>query len=163
MGDDRATITRRGLSALVALRYVWAAPATGVGLLAAGMWLLCGARARLVDGALEVCGGALARAVTRLPPDMSFSAITLGHVILGLTPDVLDGVRRHEQAHVRQYERWGLLFFPLYAGASLVAWLCARRPYWDNHFERQARHEAGKERDAHRDQAVRCRVGDTSP
>ena len=61
---------------------------------------------------------------------------------------VLDRVRRHEHAHVRQYERWGLLFFPAYAGASLVAWLCARHPYWHNHFECQARREAGEERDA---------------
>ncbi|HET9023751.1 MAG TPA: signal peptide prediction [Burkholderiaceae bacterium] len=133
------------MSAIVALRYLWAAPATGVGLLAAGACLLFGARARLTHGAVEVSGGRLAAVVRRLPPEMRFSAITLGHVILGLTPDVLDRVRRHEQVHVRQYERWGLLFFPLYAGASLVAWLGARHPYWHNHFELQARREAGED------------------
>ena len=135
------------MSAIVALRYLWAAPATGVGVLAAGAWLLCGAHARLSHGAIEVCGGRLAAGIGRLPPALRFSAITLGHVILGLTPEVLDDVRSHEQAHVRQYERWGLLFFPLYAGASIVAWLEARHPYWHNHFERQARREAGEEGD----------------
>jgi hypothetical protein len=130
------------------LRYAWAAPATVVGLLAAGVWLLGGARARVRGGVLEIFGGHLADAVRHLPESCAFCAITLGHVILGTAPDVLDRVRRHEHAHVRQYERWGLLFFPAYAGASLVAWLCARHPYWHNHFECQARREAGEERDA---------------
>jgi hypothetical protein len=116
-----------------------------VGLVAAGTWLLFGARARLIHGAIEVSGGRMAAVVARLPPEIRFSAITLGHVVLGLSPELLDRVRRHEQVHVRQYERWGLLFFPLYAGASLVAWLGARHPYWHNHFERQARLEAGEE------------------
>ena len=136
---------RPPLSARVVLRYLWAAPATGVGLVAAGAWLLFGARVRLAHGAIEVSGGRLATVVERLPAEIRFSAITLGHVVLGLSPELLDRVRRHEQAHVRQYERWGLLFFPLYAGASLVAWLGARHPYWHNHFERQARVEAGEE------------------
>jgi hypothetical protein len=125
--------------------YVWASPASAVGLLAAAAALLAGARAGVVDGVLEVSGGGLARWVRRLPPDQQFAAITFGHVILGLDPDVLDRVRSHEQAHVRQYERWGLLFFPLYAGASVLAWLGAGSPYWHNHFERQARREAEEE------------------
>jgi hypothetical protein len=54
-------------------------------------------------------------------------------------------VRSHEHAHVRQYERWGVLFFPLYAGASVLAWLGAGSPYWHNHFEQQARREAGED------------------
>ena len=124
------------------LRYAWAAPATLVGLAAAGAAVSLGARARVVRGAIEVSGGRLAAAVARLPAGMRFSAITFGHVILGLAPDVLDRLRSHEQAHVRQYERWGLLFFPLYAGASVVAWLGHRSPYWHNHFEAEARRQA---------------------
>jgi hypothetical protein len=104
--------------------------------------LLLGGRARRVDGVLEVSGGRLAALVERLPPSARFSGITLGHVVLGVAPDVLARIRSHEHAHVRQYERWGLLFFPLYAGASLVAWLNGGRPYWNNHFECQARLEA---------------------
>lgn len=130
------------MTAVALLRYAWAAPATLVGLLAAGSAIAVGARARVVRGVIEVTGGGLAGAVGRLPAGMRFSAITLGHVILGLAPDVLDAVRSHEQAHVRQYERWGLLFFPLYAAASVVAWLGHRSPYWHNFFECEARREA---------------------
>jgi hypothetical protein len=142
--------TRPRLTALAALRYLWAAPASGIGLIAAAAWLLGGARARVVHGALEVSGGRLAAVAAGLPDGLRFSAITLGHVILGLDAAVLERVRAHEQVHVRQYERWGLLFFPLYAGASLLAWLGARHPYWHNHFERQARIEAGEEHDGSR-------------
>ena len=130
------------MNALLGLRYLWAAPATAIGLVAASSALMLGARGDVVEGVLEVHGGLLAGAVLRLPAEMRFSAITLGHVILGLAPDVLAQVRPHEKAHVRQYERWGVLFFPLYAASSLVAWLNCRSPYWHNHFERQARHEA---------------------
>ena len=140
-----AAPTRRRLTAPVLLRYAWAGPATAIGLLAAAAALLLGARVRRIDGVLEVSGGRLADAVRRLPPDRRFCAVTLGHVILGLAPDVLQRVRSHEHAHVRQYERWGLLFFPLYAAASVVAWLGGGRPYWHNHFERQARREARAE------------------
>lgn len=134
------------MTALGVLRYAWAAPATLVGLLAAAGVMLLGARATVVDGVVEVSGGRLGAALrASRPPRGRYCAITLGHVILGTAPDVLSHVRRHEHAHVRQYERWGLLFFPLYAAASVVAWLGARDPYWHNHFERQARHEAGEE------------------
>jgi hypothetical protein len=133
------------LSVPAALRYAWAAPATFVGLAAALAAVLLGARGVLVEGVLEVSGGLCGRAMARLPAELRFSAITLGHVVLGTSPGVLAVVRRHEQAHVRQYERWGLLFFPLYAGASLVAWLSARDPYWHNHFECEARRAAGEE------------------
>jgi hypothetical protein len=40
---------------------------------------------------------------------------------------------------VRQYERWGALFFVLYAVSSLCQWLRGRDPYWHNRFEREAR------------------------
>jgi hypothetical protein len=146
------------------LRYAWAAPATLVGLLAAGSAMSLGARARVVRGVIEVSGGALAGAAARLPAGMRFSAITLGHVILGLGPDVLERVRGHEQAHVRQYERWGLLFFPLYAGASVVAWLQHRSPYWHNHFECEARREAELEqRCATGTRHNGARAGETGP
>jgi hypothetical protein len=130
------------MTPLAVLRYAWAAPASALGLLVAAAAVLLGAHARRVDGVLEVAGGRLAGLVGRLPPQARFCAITLGHVVVGIGPDVLDHVRSHEHAHVRQYERWGLLFFPLYAAASVVAWLNGGRPYWHNHFERQARRAA---------------------
>lgn len=152
------------MTAVALLRYVWAAPATVVGLLAAGSAVSLGARARVFRGVIEVSGGGLAAVAARLPAGMRFSAITLGHVILGLGPDVLDRVRSHEHAHVRQYERWGLLFFPLYAGASVIAWLGHRSPYWHNHFECEARREAElEERCAAATLQAEVRAGEPGP
>jgi hypothetical protein len=44
--------------------------------------------------------------------------------------------------HVRQYERWGLLFPILYVLASFRALLTGKRFYWDNVFEVEARNKA---------------------
>ena len=121
------------------LRYAWALPATVVGLCVAGLARMGGATVNRVDGVLEVAGGRLGRAVGRLPARFRFCAITFGHVVVGVDHQALDACRTHEHAHVRQYERWGLLFFPLYASSSLWAAVRGNRPYQDNHFERQAR------------------------
>jgi hypothetical protein len=40
--------------------------------------------------------------------------------------------------HVRQYERWGMLFFPLYLFSSLLQIVRGCDPYLDNSFEREA-------------------------
>jgi hypothetical protein len=40
--------------------------------------------------------------------------------------------------HVRQYERYGVLFFPAYLAASLAALASGGDPYVDNRFEREA-------------------------
>jgi hypothetical protein len=64
-------------------------------------------------------------------------------VIVGVDRAELKRSRAHEQVHVRQYERWGILFFPLYLGSSLGQLLRGRRPYRDNRFEREARRESG--------------------
>ena len=81
----------------------------------------------------------MGRSIARLPVRFRFCAITFGHVVVGTDHRVLAECRTHEHAHVRQYERWGILFFPLYAASSLWAMLRGRAPYRDNHFERQAR------------------------
>ena len=120
------------------LRYCWTSPATTVGLLlSVPAWSL-GARGRVVDGVLEVGGGHLHGLVARLPRAMQFAAITFGHVIIGVDHNVLARLRSHEHVHVRQYERWGILFFVLYAGSSLLALMRGQHPYWHNHFEREA-------------------------
>jgi hypothetical protein len=121
-----------------ALRYAWASPATLVGLLLGLFALALGARARHVDGCIEFGGGALRAAIARLPGPCRFCAITFGHAILGVDARTLDVVRAHEHVHVRQYERCGALFFPLYAGSSLVQFVRGRDPYRDNRFEREA-------------------------
>lgn len=121
------------------MRYLWASPATLVGLLFALIAYLMRAELAAVDGVIEVVGGRGGRlpGLLRCP----FVAITFGHVIIARDRQSLDGCRAHERAHVRQYERWGALFFPLYLGSSAYEYLRGRRLYWDNYFERQARAE----------------------
>ena len=124
--------------ARVFLRYVWAAPATVVGLALAGIACALGATARLTDGVIEVAGGSMAGLASSGPSSLRFLAITFGHVVLGLNQSVLEEHRAHEHAHVRQYERWGVLFFPLYLGSSAAQLVRGRHPYWHNTFEREA-------------------------
>ena len=70
--------------------------------------------------------------------------MTLGHVIIGRDPLVLDFCREHEQAHVRQVERRGAAFIPAYLLASLLAWWRGGHYYLDNWFERDARRACGE-------------------
>jgi hypothetical protein len=120
------------------LRYAWALPATTVGVLLSVLALFAGATIRLVDGSIEVAGGRLHQVVLLLPPSARFVAITFGHVIIGIDHTVLWRVRSHEHVHVEQYERWGVLFFPLYMASSLVQLFRGRNPYLNNCFEREA-------------------------
>ena len=120
------------------LRYAWASPATAIGLLAALPAACTGAQLRFRDGVVEVCGGVLGR----LPASLPFVAMTLGHVVLARDDATADACRAHERVHVRQYERFGPLFVPLYLASSAWQSLRGRRPYWDNPFERQARDES---------------------
>jgi hypothetical protein len=125
-------------SMLSPLRYVWALPATIVGLLLSLIALGSGATLQLVDGVIEVAGGSVGRFVSMLPRSLRFGAITFGHVIIGIDHVTLQRVRVHERVHVRQYERWGALFFPLYVASSFLQLLKRRDPYFDNCFEREA-------------------------
>jgi hypothetical protein len=120
------------------LRYMWALPATAVGLLLALPAVALGATARVVEGVVEIGGGNVAQAMPLLPRRCRFSAITFGHVVIGVDHRVMAEVRAHERVHVRQYERWGVLFFPLYLGSSLWQLLRGRSPYYGNWFEREA-------------------------
>jgi len=120
------------------LRYVWALPNSAIGAALGIVAVACGACARVVDGVLEIGGGWLGALASRLPGSRRFSAITLGHVVLGVSRASLQSARTHEHVHVQQYERWGPFFLPLYLGSSLLQWVLGRRPYHDNHFERAA-------------------------
>ena len=121
--------------------YAWASPATAIGLLLVTAALCGGAKLRRVDGVLESAGGRLLDAVRRIPR-FGFVAITFGHVVIGVDDVCLAEDRAHEHVHVRQYERWGVLFFPLYFASSLAQLACGRHPYRDNAFEREARARA---------------------
>jgi hypothetical protein len=123
----------------ILLRYLWAASATAVGLALAGIACALGATARVTGGVIEVAGGRFGKFFSSAPPALSFLAITFGHVVLGTNHTVLADQRIHEHKHVRQYESWGVLFFPLYVGSCGMQLIRGRNPYWHNTFERQAR------------------------
>ena len=123
-----------------AARYTWAFPTTLVGLIAGVVVLGTGGRAQRRRGALEFHGGGAVWAANLI----GFDAMTLGHVILGRDACCLDMLRDHEQAHVRQVERWGPFFLPAYLGASVLAWWRGGDYYRDNWFERDARQACGE-------------------
>ena len=118
--------------------YLWPLPWTAVGLLLGAAALTLGASARVQAGVLEVSGGWLGRRAALGVGPYNVQALTLGHVVLGCSADVLGHLREHERVHVRQYERWGLLFVPAYLADSLWQALRGRHPYRDNRFERPA-------------------------
>jgi hypothetical protein len=118
--------------------YAWASPNTLLGLLAGLIAFLLGARVSAESHAIAFSGGHVGRWLDRLPPELRFSAMTLGHVILAVNSMALTVSREHELVHVGQYERWGPFFLPAYLLSSLWQILRGRRAYWDNHFERQA-------------------------
>ena len=132
----------RSMATLV--RYAWASPATLVGIAAAMVALGMGARPRAREGTVEFVGGRLRDALARLPRACRFSAITFGHVVICIDACTADSVRAHERVHVRQYERWGVLFFPIYLASSILQWIFGRDPYRDNRFEREAYLQTGE-------------------
>ena len=120
-----------------ALKYVWVSPVTIPGLVAVGLTSLSGGSVQIVGGVVEACGGFSEWMITR-GLGRRVSCMTVGHVILGLDAESLGRARQHEHVHVRQYEKWGALFVPLYLGSSLVAWMRGKHYYRDNLFEREA-------------------------
>jgi hypothetical protein len=127
-------------------RVLWALPCTAVGLLMALLLWPAGARARRVQGVIEVAfeDGMAADVRSTIRPRRSrswlpFTAITFGHVVIGTSRHELQRLRVHEHAHVEQYERWGPLFLIAYPLASLWQGVRGRRVYRDNPFEQQAR------------------------
>lgn len=121
------------------LLYVWALPATLIGLLPLPLVWLQGGKVAIVDGIIEGQGGIVTRLLRRgLPWVGPGAAITFGHVVWGCDQYCLDKSRAHERVHVRQYERWGPLFIPLYLALSALAAWRGLDPYRDNPFEREA-------------------------
>lgn len=108
---------------------LWAAPASLAGTALAPFFR----RRSIVRGVLLCEGAAWPRRL-----GWPFRAITLGHVVLSV--DELE-VRtlRHELEHVRQYERWGPVYFPAYLAASVAAVVKGAHYYRDNAFEIAAR------------------------
>lgn len=120
--------------------YLWVLPVSVVGWLLALLAWMSNGSVQWVDGVLEVSGGWPAKMLCHgFPFCGPATAITLGHVVFGTSQQALDTTRTHERVHVRQYERWGVLFVLAYPLAGAWAWIKGGNPYWDNVFERQAR------------------------
>lgn len=121
------------------LKYLWALPCSLLGSLFGLLILLLGGSVNNVHGVLEFSLN------NRWPArHCHFSALTLGHTILGVDHNCLNCLRHHEHIHVRQYEQWGIFFLLAYPLSSLWQLLRGRKPYWDNHFERDARERSGE-------------------
>lgn len=127
---------------------VWVSPVTFLGVILAMLGWVSGGTIRRGEGVLEAFGGGLGWLLScRFPFCGPVAAMTLGHVIVALSDDALTATRAHEHVHVRQFERWGLLFLAVYPLAGMKAWLLGGNPYWDNVFEREARAGANQERE----------------
>lgn len=122
-----------------ALAWLWAAPGTLMGLPLVLLARATGGGASVRGRTIEAHGGLILPVLERLGRGRTVDAMALGHVVLGRDEVTLAACRAHELVHVRQWERWGPLFLPLYFGASLWALLRGRDPYLANVFEREAR------------------------
>lgn len=127
------------MSPTTAFKYIWASPASALGVCAACLVGVVGADVKRVSGALEVSlaprSAVLRKAVACLP----FAAITLGHIVIARNVEQQVALRQHERVHVAQYELWGPIFLAAYPLESLFQLLRGRQPYLDNRFEIAAR------------------------
>jgi hypothetical protein len=90
------------------LGFVWTLPNTLLGLVAGALTFQ---RPRVVQGALVFDRGP--RGLTAVMRAFDRAAMTVGYVIVSSAP-VEGTLLRHEQHHIRQYERWGPFFIPVY-------------------------------------------------
>ena len=95
-------------------RYLWALPNTVLGLL---LGLLSFRLPRAEGGILLFEGSP--RGFLWVLSRMRRQAVTFGHVVLSEAP-LRGALRRHELAHVVQYERLGPAYIPVYVGLWLV-------------------------------------------
>jgi hypothetical protein len=126
-------LSRIAKSIRLAIAYAWASPYTITGIT---IGLLLGGRFRGVDGVIEIHGPRIAKILQRfLVPAL---AMTFGHVVFGQNQAALDRTRRHERVHVRQYERWGIAFVPMYLLWWIALSLRGKNGYRENPFEIEA-------------------------
>jgi hypothetical protein len=116
----------------------WASPNSMIGLIFGVLALLSGGGAQVKRGCVEFHGGLVKRILSLMLSGDGAAAMTLGHTILGQTPEMLRLSRDHEHVHVQQYERWGPFFLPAYFGSSFILWIRGRDCYMDNPFEIEA-------------------------
>ena len=120
------------------LVWLWPAPITLVALPLAALIRVSGGQIRSNREALEATGGCAPKLLRLMNPWMQIEAITLGHLIIARDSDIAARLRSHELVHVRQYQRWGLLFPSAYFASSALAAMRGDCPYRGNGFEREA-------------------------
>lgn len=118
---------------------LWPLPFTLIALVLAALIRLGGGHWRRVDGILEAGGGPSPWLLRVMSPFLKIDGIAIGRVVLLRSTTVDERLRRHEHAHVRQWQRWGILFPLAYAWASLSALVRGGDIYLDNRFEVEAR------------------------
>ncbi|MFI0400072.1 MAG: hypothetical protein ACH34X_13365 [Thiolinea sp.] len=130
---------------LQCLKYLWVGPVTLVFLPLAIVARWSGGDYAVHSGVIEIWGGKLGQRLNKgLPLFGSAAAITLGHIVVGISPYYLNRTRIHERVHVAQFERWGFFFPVIYLGAGLWVLAQGKQFYMDNPFEIAARQAEGK-------------------
>ena len=127
------------MSPTTACKYIWASPASALGVCAAGIASLAGAKVKCVSGVLEVSLAPRSRLLCKAVACLPFAAITFGHIVIARSAQEQAALRQHERVHVAQYELWGPVFLAAYPLESLFQFLRGRQPYQDNRFEVAAR------------------------
>ncbi len=120
------------------VRTLWAGPWSLFGLLIGALGMLSGGQVQRKGRVLEFWGGCLPTILHFFPFYSGSPVATFGQVVLGRSSRYLNACRMHQLVHVRQYERWGLLFVPAYVSCSAAMWFRGKHPYYDNPFERSA-------------------------
>jgi len=129
-------------------RYCWVAPISVWFLPLAWLAKWTGGGYAVHTGVLEIWGGKVGRRLERgIPLLGAVDAFTLGHLVVGVSPEHLELSRVHERTHVAQFERWGALFPVMYAAAGLWTKACGKDGYWDNPYEIEARANATLQRE----------------
>lgn len=125
------------------LAYLWVGPITIWFLPLALLAKVTGGGYTLHSGVLEIWGGWVGRWLDRGIPFLgAVNAITIGHLVAGVSPAHLECSRIHERVHVAQFERWGCLFPLVYFLAGCRAHWRGGKFYWDNPYEIEARAKA---------------------
>jgi len=137
-GTARALRCLRHTAALL-----WAGPNSVIGLLMVPLGLLPGGSVRVRDGVIECVVGARPWLARKAAARTGIMVLTLGHVVIAGTEQLLSASRGHERVHVRQYERYGPFFLPAYFVSSVIALARGADPYSQNRFEREAVADAG--------------------
>ncbi len=124
-------------------RYLWVAPISVWFLPLALLAKWTGGGYALHTGVLEIWGGWVGRWLDRGIPFLgAVNAVTVGHIVAGVSPQHLRSSRVHERVHVEQFERWGCLFPCVYFIAGVRAQRRGGSFYWDNPYEIEARRRA---------------------